>query len=56
MLVKMMQNLTVGPVWGSGVSRREAEERALHYLERVGLMDQIQSSRHNSPLYLRFAR
>ena len=52
----VLQNLTVGPVWGSGVSRREAEERALHYLERVGLMDQIQSSRHNSPLYLRFAR
>ena len=38
----VLQNLTVGPVWGSGVSRREAEERALHYLERVGLMDQMQ--------------
>ena len=37
----VLQNLTVGPVWGSGVSRREAEQRALHYLERVGLMDQI---------------
>jgi general L-amino acid transport system ATP-binding protein len=32
-----LQNLTVGPVWGHGVSRREANERALHYLERVGL-------------------
>ena len=37
----VLQNLTVGPVWGSGVSRREAEERALHYLERVGLLDQM---------------
>lgn len=37
----VLQNLTVGPVWGGGVSRREAQERAVHYLERVGLMDQI---------------
>jgi ABC-type polar amino acid transport system ATPase subunit len=35
-----LQNLTVGPIWGGGVSRREAHERAIHYLERVGLMDQ----------------
>jgi ABC-type polar amino acid transport system ATPase subunit len=34
------QNLTVGPVWGGGVSAREARERADHYLARVGLMDQ----------------
>jgi general L-amino acid transport system ATP-binding protein len=34
-----LQNLTVGPVWGAGVSRREANERALHYLARVGLQD-----------------
>jgi len=33
-----LQNLTVGPIWRSGVSRREAHERAIHYLERVGLM------------------
>jgi len=38
----VLQNLTVGPVWGNGVSRREAHERAIHYLERVGLMDQAQ--------------
>ncbi len=37
----VLQNLTVGPVWGGGVSRLEAQERAVHYLERVGLMDQI---------------
>ncbi|MDQ2927362.1 MAG: amino acid ABC transporter ATP-binding protein [Pseudomonadota bacterium] len=37
----VLENLTVGPVWGAGVSRKEAEERALHYLERVGLMDQV---------------
>jgi ABC-type polar amino acid transport system ATPase subunit len=35
-----LQNLTVGPIWGAGVSRREAHERALHYLARVGLTDQ----------------
>jgi ABC-type polar amino acid transport system ATPase subunit len=34
-----LQNLTVGPVWGSRVSRKEAHERAMHYLERVGLLD-----------------
>jgi general L-amino acid transport system ATP-binding protein len=33
----VLQNLTVGPVWGSGVSRQEAQQRAMHYLERVGL-------------------
>ena len=32
-----LQNCTVGPVWGSKVSRREAQERAMHYLKRVGL-------------------
>jgi ABC-type polar amino acid transport system ATPase subunit len=36
----VLENLTVGPVWGTGVSRREAHERAMHYLERVGLTDQ----------------
>lgn len=34
----VMQNLTVGPVWGHGVSRREADQRATHYLDRVGLL------------------
>ena len=38
----VLQNLTVGPVHGLGVSRSEAHERALHYLERVGLIDQMQ--------------
>jgi general L-amino acid transport system ATP-binding protein len=37
----VLQNLTVGPVWGAGVGRREARDLAVHYLERVGLMDQI---------------
>ena len=44
----VLQNLTVGPVWGSGVSRAEALERAHHYLERVGLMDQ--AHKHPSQL------
>jgi general L-amino acid transport system ATP-binding protein len=44
----VLQNLTVGPVWGGGVSRGEAHERAIHYLERVGLMDQA----HKHPAQL----
>jgi ABC-type polar amino acid transport system ATPase subunit len=32
-------NCTVGPVWGAGVSRREAHDQAMHYLEKVGLKD-----------------
>ena len=36
----VLQNLTVGPVWGSGVARDEVHALADHYLERVGLMDQ----------------
>jgi len=35
----VLQNLTVGPIFGSGVNRSEARQRALHYLERVGLTD-----------------
>jgi general L-amino acid transport system ATP-binding protein len=44
----VLQNLTVGPVWGGGVSRKEANERAAHYLERVGLTDQA----HKHPAQL----
>jgi ABC-type polar amino acid transport system ATPase subunit len=44
----VLQNLTVGPVWGNGVSRAEALERAHHYLQRVGLMDQ--AHKHPSQL------
>jgi general L-amino acid transport system ATP-binding protein len=36
----VLQNLTVGPIWGSSVSRAEALELAEHYLRRVGLSDQ----------------
>ncbi len=35
----VLQNLTVGPIWGRGVSRGEANERAMHYLQRVGLTE-----------------
>ena len=35
----VLQNLTVGPVWGSGVDRGEAEDLAHHYLRRVGLTE-----------------
>ena len=43
-----LQNLMVGPVWGGGVSRTEAQELANHYLQRVGLMDQA----HKHPAQL----
>jgi general L-amino acid transport system ATP-binding protein len=36
----VLQNLTVGPVWGSGAERKEILELAEHYLRRVGLTDQ----------------
>ena len=32
-------NCTVGPIWGAGLGRREAHERAMHTLERVGLKE-----------------
>ncbi|HEY1326663.1 MAG TPA: amino acid ABC transporter ATP-binding protein [Casimicrobiaceae bacterium] len=35
----VLQNLTVGPVWGLAVNRRDADERAHRYLARVGLAD-----------------
>jgi ABC-type polar amino acid transport system ATPase subunit len=44
----VLQNLTVGPVHGLGVARAEAHARALHYLERVGLVDQM----HKHPAQL----
>ena len=44
----VLQNLTVGPVHGLGVARAEAHGRALHYLERVGLVDQM----HKHPAQL----
>jgi ABC-type polar amino acid transport system ATPase subunit len=36
----VLQNLTVGPIWGSGVARDEVHELAHRYLQRVGLTDQ----------------
>ena len=35
----VLQNLTVGPVWGARVSRNEALQLAEHYLRRVGLTE-----------------
>ena len=32
-----LANCTVGPIWGHKVHRREAQERAMHHLQRVGL-------------------
>ena len=44
----VLQNLTVGPVYGGRVPRPEARERAEHYLARVGLADQA----HKHPAQL----
>ncbi|HTP46175.1 MAG TPA: amino acid ABC transporter ATP-binding protein [Casimicrobiaceae bacterium] len=44
----VLQNLIVGPVWGSGIARKEVEELALRYLQRVGLTDQA----HKHPAQL----
>ena len=46
--MSVLQNLTVGPVWGRGVSRKEADELAMHYLQRVGLVDHV----HKHPAQL----
>src|SRR5215472_15959748 len=35
-----LQNLTVGPLWGARAERKELQELAHRYLERVGLTDQ----------------
>ena len=35
----VLQNLTVGPIYGVGVRRAEARELAMHYLQRVGLVE-----------------
>jgi ABC-type polar amino acid transport system ATPase subunit len=44
----VLQNLTVGPVWGSGIARDEVNALAARYLERVGLTDQA----HKHPAQL----
>lgn len=39
--MKVLQNVTAGPIHALGLSREEAEERAVGYLNRVGLEDKI---------------
>ncbi len=36
----VLENLTLGPIKARGMSRSEAEEKAMHYLERVHIPDQ----------------
>jgi general L-amino acid transport system ATP-binding protein len=36
----VLENLVLGPVWVLGLPRRVAEEKAMHYLERVHIADQ----------------
>ena len=38
----IMQNLTLAPIWVKKVSKKEAEERAMYYLERVKIPEQAQ--------------
>jgi general L-amino acid transport system ATP-binding protein len=35
-----MQNLTLAPIWVRGIPKVEAEETAMHYLERVKIPEQ----------------
>ena len=44
----VLQNLTVGPVFGARAGRAEAADLAHHYLQRVGLTDQA----HKHPAQL----
>src|SRR6476619_1364134 len=50
----VLQNLTVGPIFGAGVKRAEALEIAQHYLRRVGLTDH--AHKHPARLRARCAR
>jgi len=36
----IMQNLTLAPIWVRGIPKAEAEEAAMHYLERVKIPEQ----------------
>jgi general L-amino acid transport system ATP-binding protein len=36
----ILQNLTLGPIWVRKTPRREAEEAAMHYLEKVHIAEQ----------------
>ncbi len=38
--LSVLENLTLGPVKARGLSRAEARDRAMHYLERVHIPDQ----------------
>ena len=38
----VLDNLTLGPIKARGMSKKEAEERARHYLERVHIPDQAE--------------
>jgi general L-amino acid transport system ATP-binding protein len=38
--LSILDNLTLGPIWVRKTPRREAEETAMHYLEKVHIADQ----------------
>lgn len=38
--LSVLDNVTLAPMKAKGLSRREAEDKARHYLDRVGILDQ----------------
>lgn len=38
----ILENLTLGPIWVRKTSKKEAEETAMHYLEKVQIAEQAQ--------------
>jgi len=38
----ILENLTLGPIWARKIPKKEAEERALYYLEKVHIAEQAQ--------------
>ena len=40
--LKIIENLTLGPIWVRKIPKAEAEEAAMHYLEKVHIAEQAQ--------------
>jgi general L-amino acid transport system ATP-binding protein len=40
--LSILENLTLGPIWVRKIPKREAEEAAMHYLEKVQIAEQAQ--------------
>ena len=46
----IVENLTLGPIWVRKVPRKEAEEAAMHYLEKVQIAEQAKNIRVSFPV------